>query len=88
MPDTFPVKTEGKSPAPVQSGLWSPFESLRTEIDRIFDDFGPSTWRPLARPLLGRLSGASNGGWMVSPAVDVVERGDAFEITAEVPGAG
>ncbi|KWV57223.1 molecular chaperone Hsp20 [Rhizobium altiplani] len=86
MPDKFPVKTEPKTSAPGQGGFWSPFESLRTEIDRLFDDFGPSSWRPLARPLLGRISGGSNGGWVVSPAVDVVEKDDAFEITAEVPG--
>ncbi|OCJ16433.1 molecular chaperone Hsp20 [Rhizobium sp. AC44/96] len=82
MPDTFPVKTEPKPPAPAQGGFWSPFESLRTEIDRLFDDFGPSSWRPLTRSFSGR---AANE-WVVSPAVDVVEKDDAFEITAEVPG--
>ncbi|WP_028749051.1 Hsp20/alpha crystallin family protein [Rhizobium mesoamericanum] len=85
MPDKFPVKTEPKNPAPAQGGFWSPFESLRTEIDRLFDEVGPSSWRPLARPLAGRTFGASTA-LIVSPAVDVVEKDDAFEITAEVPG--
>lgn len=84
MSGTFPVKTEPKTATPSQANF-SPFESLRTEIDRLFDDFGPSSWRPLTRPLLGRLSSASKD-WVVSPAVDVVEKDDAFEITAEVPG--
>ncbi|NLS08248.1 Hsp20/alpha crystallin family protein [Rhizobium sp. P32RR-XVIII] len=82
MPDTIPVKTEQKT-TPAAGGIWSPFESLRTEIDRLFDDFGPS-WRPLARPFFGRAMPSS--GWIMSPAVDIVEKDDAFEVTAEVPG--
>lgn len=85
MPETFPVKKEQKTTTPPPGRLWSPFESLRTEIDRLFDDFGPSSWRPLARPSFGRAMSGSLG-WVISPAVDVVEKDDAFEITAEVPG--
>ncbi|TIO04119.1 MAG: Hsp20/alpha crystallin family protein, partial [Mesorhizobium sp.] len=37
----LPVKTE-KSTAPAPAGNWTaPFESLRREIDRLFDDFHP-----------------------------------------------
>lgn len=79
MPDTFPVKREQKT-MPASGGIWSPFEALRTEIDRLFEDLGP-----LGRPFFGRASTSSND-WIMSPAVDVVERDDAFEITAEVPG--
>ncbi|MBB3317668.1 MULTISPECIES: Hsp20/alpha crystallin family protein [unclassified Rhizobium] len=84
MPDTFPVKTEQKTMTPAQSGIWPPFESLRSEIDRLFEDFGPS-WRAARRPMLPRGFGTQNG-LVMSPAVDVVEKNDAFEITAEVPG--
>ncbi|WP_025661205.1 Hsp20/alpha crystallin family protein [Rhizobium sp. IBUN] len=84
MPDMFPIKKEQKTTTPAPGGMWSPFDSLRTEIDRLFDDFGPSSWRPLSGQLLGRTTSADD--WVVSPAVDVVEKDNAFEITAEVPG--
>jgi len=38
-----PVKSE-QSPAPPQ--VWRPFESLRQEIDRVFDQFDGGFWRP------------------------------------------
>jgi HSP20 family protein len=84
MPDTVPVKTEQKT-MPAAGSIWSPFETLRTEIDRLFEDFGPSSFRPLTRPLFARTAAASDT-WIMSPAVDVVEKDDAFEVTAEVPG--
>jgi HSP20 family protein len=63
-----------------------PFESLRQEIDRLFDDFGWGAWQPFRRtffagePLFRRaLTGTS------LPAVDVVESEKAYEITAELP---
>lgn len=82
MADTFPVKSEQKPTPPVNRGFRLPFDSLRMEIDRLFDDFVPSNWRSLSR--LGRPGDGDN--WAISPAVDVVENDDAFEITAEVPG--
>ena len=85
MPDTFPAKKEQKVTTPVPGASWSPFDTLRTEIDRLFDDFGPSSWRPLSRQLLTRTQ-PSAADWVVSPAVDVVERDETFEITAEIPG--
>lgn len=77
-----PVKNEGKAVKPNQA-LWSPFETLRSEIDRLFDDISPLSWRPLERGLFSR---PVTAGWSVAPAVDVVEKADAYEITAEVPG--
>jgi HSP20 family protein len=60
---------------------WRPFELFRREVDRMFDDFmsgfGRSPFRSLAREELPFVS---------SPAVDVVEKEDAFQITAELPG--
>jgi len=68
-------------------GVWSPFGNLRSEIDRLFDDFGRG-W-----PSLGgkALSGEPFRGWRTQmdvklPVVDVVERGDAYVVTAEMPG--
>lgn len=74
MADTekLPAKTEAKSPE-----VWHPFRSLREEIDRLFDDFGRDAWQfPFRRDL----------SVITTPAVDVVEKDDAFEITAELPG--
>lgn len=81
----LPVHTEKKS-----SGLqtWHPIESLRREIDRIFEDFDRDFWRaPLRRsfqdiePVLRR--GLS---WGASPAIDIVDKNEAYQVVAELPG--
>ncbi len=79
----LPVKTEQKS-ATVPP-MWQPFEGLRREVDRLFDDFDVGSWRaPFRRSLFdyapfGRLE-------VKAPAVDVVEKDKEFEITVELPG--
>lgn len=81
----LPVHTEKKS-----SGLqtWHPIESLRREVDRIFEDFDRDFWRaPLRRsfqdiePVLRR--GLS---WGASPAIDIVDKSEAYQVVAELPG--
>jgi HSP20 family protein len=84
----LPVKTE-KSTAPARSDTWTaPFESLRREIDRLFDDFYPFDFRlPTTRSLFGReLPSMRNADWPVAPAMDLVEKTKEYEITAELPG--
>ncbi|GIL01310.1 MAG: molecular chaperone Hsp20 [Alphaproteobacteria bacterium] len=79
----LPIKTERKAAAtPHAKGeIWSPFESLRQEIDRLFEDFAPSRWR------LPRAADIDwPPAWQVAPAMDIVEKDGAFEITAELPG--
>lgn len=62
-----------------------PFNTLRREIDRFFDDFGGRAWRrSFDWPLLNQLATMETLAY--APAMDVVEKKDAFEITAEVPG--
>jgi HSP20 family protein len=64
-----------------------PFETLRREVDRLFDDVGGEFWRsPFRRSLRGdpmfrRELTAGN-----APAVDIVEKDNAYEVTADVPG--
>jgi len=66
---------------------WEPFESLRREVDRMFEDFGSGLgiWRPFGRSML-RPSWAFEEAWGKVPAVDVCEREKEYEITAELPG--
>lgn len=82
----LPVKRE-KAPEP-RSRLeaWQPLESLRHEIDRLFDDFGRGLWRPFGRSLFSAESLWREPQWATAPVVDIVEGEKAFEITAELPG--
>ena len=85
------VKQEGKSVAatPRTASLWQPFESLRQEMDRVFEDFTRGFGRfPLSRNLFEAepmLRYESSVG-LSAPAVDVVEKENEFQITAELPG--
>lgn len=83
----LPVKGETRS-ADRTPAAWHPFESLRREMHHLFDDFRGDFGRPFFRrprfemePFLGR-----EGAWGTMPAVDLAEKDDAFEITAELPG--
>ena len=82
----LPVGTEEKKPdRPTE---WRPFESLRREVDRLFEDFQLGSWRsPFGRTMFdvepfwrGEIS------WGKAPAVDVIDKEKAYEITAELPG--
>jgi len=77
-PTKLPVKTE-KASTPT---TWAPFEHLRREIDRLFDDFDGGFWRaPFRMPHWPR-----SVTWPSMPAVDVTDTEKAYEITAELPG--
>ena len=73
-------------PSPLQT--WQPFESLRREVDRLFEDFGGSLWRSPFRSPLFDVAPFRRGGaaYAALPAVDVSETDKAYEITAELPG--
>jgi HSP20 family protein len=87
---------EAATRLPVKNGVektdrpapWRPFDSLRREVDRLFDDFQWGSLRsPFGRSVLdvepfwrGEIS------WAKAPAVDVVEKDKAYEVTAELPG--
>ncbi len=75
----LPVKKEGAA----SGGLvdWHPFDRLRRQIDRLFEEL-PSPGRLLDIEPLERFV----GGLPATPAVDFVEKDKEYEITAELPG--
>lgn len=84
-----PVKTSKRmaEPSPALQ-MWRPLETLRREIDRLFEEFDGGFWHhPFRRPAfdmepLWRRE-LTRGG---APAVDVTEKDDAYQIAAELPG--
>lgn len=80
-------QTKETAPAPA-GGEWQPFDRLRAEIDRVFEDFGRGTW---PAPFLGKSLEAEpfwrrEFSFSGVPAVDITEKDGAYEITAELPG--
>jgi HSP20 family protein len=85
----LPIKTE-TSPAaqPTKIADWQPFDVLRNQVDRLFHDFQTGFLRaPSFRPLPDTESfWRRDLGFSVTPAIDIVEKDTAFEVTAELPG--
>jgi HSP20 family protein len=88
-PTKMPVKTEEKAAEPT-SALQArrPLETLRREVDRLFENFDRDFWRVAFRrasfdvePFWQRQL-----TWASTPAVDIVEKDNAFEVVADVPG--
>lgn len=82
-----PVTTSKQTAEPATATtpqVWQPFEALRREVDRLFDDFGSDFWR---RPFgaIANLEPLSRK-FAAMPAVDVSENDKAYEIAAELPG--
>jgi len=72
---------------PSMPEIWRPFEALRREVDRLFDDFDRGFWRFPARSLFEMEPfWRREPAWPAAPAVDVAETDKAYEITAELPG--
>jgi HSP20 family protein len=85
----LPVKTEEGGRWPTLPGWRSrPLELLQGQIDRLFEDFTRSSWlSPFGRTMFGfEPIWRGEVSWGAAPAVDVVEKEKAYEITAELPG--
>jgi HSP20 family protein len=84
-----PVTNEQRPAPPAASAMqaFRPFEGLRREIDRLFEDFTLNPFRlPLRRPAFDLEPFWQADSWVAQPAIDLVERDNAFEMTAEMPG--
>ncbi len=87
MADTTKVPVKAEKTASMPQAL-RPFESLRREVDRLFDDFAGGIWRsPFGRSFLDIEPALRTQSVMTAiPAVDVTETDKAYEIAAELPG--
>ncbi len=82
----LPLKreAEGYMP-PARPGEF--FGSLREEIERVFEDFDRGLWRyPFGRRMALEPFGRRREPMAVTPSVDIVEKEDSFELTADLPG--
>ncbi len=65
---------------------WHPMrdlENMRREMDRIFEEFFPTSRRAL-NELISRRLPAEKG--VATPSIDIIDRDDEVEILAEFPG--
>jgi HSP20 family protein len=79
----LPVKKSATAPEPAE---WRPLEDLRREVNRLFYEFGPSSWRLPSRVFGLEVPRVAQPGWELAPAIDLVEKDDSYEISAELPG--
>jgi HSP20 family protein len=87
VPVTGRQSSVAATPAASLMQAWRPFESLRREVDRLFDDFNLNPFHlPLRRPAFDLEPFWQAESWVAQPAMDLVERDNAFELTAEMPG--
>ena len=83
----LPVKPDEKMPPAPTAAPWPPVDDLRREIDRLFEDFTGGAWLRPFRTASHKLQPTFRSGFaFAAPAVDVVEKDTAFELTAELPG--
>ncbi len=91
------AETKSKAPAKLDTPAtehggaleaWRPFETMRREIDRFFGNLDRPFWMSPFRHSMFDMDPFWNRAWAWSaePAVDIVEKEKAFEITADLPG--
>ena len=81
----LPIKNEETVQGPKVPAFWQPFESLRNEMERVFDDFDGGFRMPFRKGFDMRFPWTYTK-FDVSPAIDVTEKDQEYEIAAELPG--
>jgi HSP20 family protein len=84
-----PVKGGERAPErPSTLQAWRPFESLHREVDRLFEDFDRNLWQtPFHRSVFDMEPFWRREAALTAvPAVDIIEKDNAYEVTAELPG--
>jgi HSP20 family protein len=80
----LPAAPQQKADRPAE---WRPFEGLRREVDRLFEDFQLGAWRsPFGRGAFDVQPFWRGDLWSRAPAVDIVDKENTYEISAELPG--
>ncbi len=81
----LPIQTTEKAEP---SKLRHPIETLRREIDHLFEDFDQGFWRaPFRRSVFDVAPHFRREiSWGNVPAIDICETDQAFEVTVEMPG--
>tara|TARA_R110002124_G_scaffold114535_54_gene269781 strand:+ start:4932 stop:5468 length:537 start_codon:yes stop_codon:yes gene_type:complete len=79
---------EGAKPQGRNLTFGQPFDNIRRDFDRLFGELDRNLLLAPFSLFGGPVTGPTNGDadWFAVPAVDVVEKTDAYEITAEMPG--
>jgi HSP20 family protein len=86
--ESEPPEQEGTAGRSLEHRDWLPFESLRRDIERAFENFHRGPWRipftrsdfDISRVWPGELI------WGTPPVADIVEKESEYLITAEMPG--
>lgn len=80
-------KTEAENKTTKTPAAVSPFETLRSEIDRLFDNFQRSNWlSPFRTNFSAEPFWRHDLSWGQVPAVNFVEGEKEYEIAVELPG--
>jgi len=84
----LPVKaTRGAKKASNEPAAWHPFESLRREIDHLFENFDSGRLKQPFRRASWEMEPFRRPNWAVAtPAMDVAVKDGSYEISAELPG--
>ena len=86
----FPSKQSAPAPASTRRAvpsLWQSFDTMREEMDRLFDSLARGTANlPLGRRLFDVEPLRHEAPDVAVPAIDVTENENAYQIAAELPG--